>query len=93
VVFEAVSSGRDNRRQDELEKVVEYEATPPILRYVVVESESRSFRAFWRKPGEGVWQREQTDTIGLLWLPEFGLELTFDEIYAGVELGLGTVVP
>jgi Uma2 family endonuclease len=52
VVFEVVSPGAGNRRRDE-EKVDEYESVPSILRYVVVESESRSFRAFWREPGVG----------------------------------------
>ena len=85
VVFEVVSPGRDNRRRDEEDKVDEYESVPAILRYVIVESESRSFRAFWREPGERAWHREPSDMIGLIRLPEFGIDLTLDEVYASVE--------
>jgi Uma2 family endonuclease len=58
VVFEVVPPGRDNRRRDEEDKVDEYESVPAILRYVIIESESRPFRAFWREPGEPAWHRE-----------------------------------
>ena len=56
-----------------------------MLRYVVVESESRSFRAFWREPGEQAWRREAADTAGPILLPEFGIEISHDEVYSGVE--------
>jgi Uma2 family endonuclease len=84
VVFEVVSPGPANRRRDE-DKIDEYESVPSILRYVVVESDSRSFRAFWREPGEQAWHREAPDTAGPIHLPEFGIELTLDEVYAGVD--------
>jgi Uma2 family endonuclease len=84
VVFEVVSPGRGNRRRDE-DKVDEYESVPSILHYVVVESESRSFRAFWREPGEQAWHREAPDAAGPIRLPEFGIDLTLDEVYAGVD--------
>jgi Uma2 family endonuclease len=84
VVFEVVSPGPANRRGDE-EKIDEYESAPSILRYVVVESENRSFRAFWREPGEQAWHREVSDTAGAIRLPEFGIDLTLDEVYAGVD--------
>ena len=85
VVFEVVSPGRDNRRRDEEDKVDEYESVPSILRYVVVESESRSFRAFWREPGERAWHRDPPSTTGPIPLPEFGTALALDEVYAGIE--------
>ena len=84
VVFEVVSPGRGHRRRDE-EKVDEYESVPSILRYVVVESESRSFRTFWREPGEQAWHREAPDAAGSIRLPEFGIDLTLDEVYAGID--------
>ena len=84
VVFEVVSPGRGNRRRDE-EKVDEYESVPSILRYVVVESESRPFRAFWREPGEQVRRRDAADTVGPIRLPEFGIELSLEEVYAGID--------
>ena len=58
IVFEVLSPERENRRRDEDEKVDEYESVPSILRYVIVESESRGIRALWRQPGERQWRRE-----------------------------------
>jgi Uma2 family endonuclease len=84
VVFEVLSPGRENRRRDEEEKVDEYESVPTILRYIVVESEGRGVRVFWREPGDRQWQREPLDTVGPVRLPEFGVTLEFDEIYEGV---------
>ena len=85
VVFEVVSPGRGNRRRDDEDKVDEYESVPSILRYVVVESEGRSFRAFWREPGERAWRREGFDSVGPIGLPEFGIEVSLDEVYAGID--------
>ncbi len=82
VVFEVTSPGRDNRGAED--KVDEYESVPSILRYVIVESESRSFRVFWREPGECAWHRDPPDTTGPIRLPGFGIDLTLDEVYAGV---------
>jgi Uma2 family endonuclease len=85
VVFEVTSPGRDNRRRDEEDKVDEYESVPSILRYVIVESERRSFSVFRREPGERAWHRDPPDMIGPIRLPEFGIDLTLDEVYAGLE--------
>ena len=60
-------------------------SVPSILRYVVVESESRSFRAFWREPGEQAWHQDEADAVGPVRLPEFGIELSLDEVYSAVE--------
>jgi Uma2 family endonuclease len=84
VVFEVVSPGRGNRRRDE-EKIDKYESVPSILRYVVVESESRSFRAFWREPGERAWRWEAVDTVGPICLPEFGIDLSLDDVYSEID--------
>jgi Uma2 family endonuclease len=84
IVFEVVSPGRANRQWDE-DKADEYESVPSILRYIVVESESRSFRAFWREPGEQAWRREEADAAGPIRLPEFGIHLSLDDVYAGVD--------
>jgi hypothetical protein len=59
--------------------------SPSILRYVVVESESRSFRAFWRKPDEQARHGEAPDAAGPIRLPEFGIDLTLDEVYSGID--------
>jgi hypothetical protein len=73
-----------NRQRDE-ENVDKYESVPSILRYVLVESESRSFRAFCREPGEQAWHRDAADTAGPVPLPEFGIDLLLDEIYSGID--------
>lgn len=86
IVFEVLSPGRENRHRDEEEKVDEYESVPSILRYVIVESEKRGVRVFWREPGERSWRSQPIDTEGPLQLREFGVALTFDEIYEGVDL-------
>jgi len=80
VVFEVLSPGKENRRRDEEEKVDEYESVPTILPYVVVESESRGVRVFWRQPGERAWRRKALDEAGPLSVPEFGVTLNFFEI-------------
>jgi Uma2 family endonuclease len=85
IVFEVLSPGRENRRRDEDDKVDEYESVPSILRYAIVESESRGIRVLWREPGERQWRREAFDSKGPLQIPEFGISLTFDEIYEGIE--------
>jgi Uma2 family endonuclease len=87
VVFEVISPDRENRCRDDEEKVDEYESVPSVLRYVVVESESRAFRVFWREPGERAWRRIPPDTVGPIRLAEFGIEITMDEVYAGIEFG------
>lgn len=84
VVFEVLSPGRENRRRDEADKVDEYESVPSILRYVIVESESRGARVFWREPGERPWRREPLDGAGPLRIAEFGICLSFNEIYEGI---------
>ena len=83
-VFEVLSPGHDNRRRDEADKVDEYELLPSILRTMIVDSECRSARMFWREPGERAWHRALADTTGSIRLPEFGIDLTLDEVYAGV---------
>jgi Uma2 family endonuclease len=84
IVFEVLSPGRENRRRDEEEKVDEYGSVPTILRYVIVESESRGVQVFWREPGEREWRREPLQSAGRLRLPEVDISLDFDEIYEGV---------
>jgi len=84
VVFEILSPGKENRERDEVEKVDEYESVPSILRYIIVESESRGARVLWREPGERAWRRAPPDIEGPIGVPEFGIALAFDEIYRGV---------
>ncbi len=85
VVFEVLSPGKENQHRDKDIKVDEYGSVPTILRYGIVESESRGVYVFWRNPGEREWRREPLDSVGPLHVPEFGITLTFDEIYEEVE--------
>jgi Uma2 family endonuclease len=86
VIFEVLSPGRENRRRDEQEKVDEYESVPTILRYAIVESERRSCQVYWREPGDREWRRGTPETNKSIGVPEFGIEVTLDEVYAGIEL-------
>jgi Uma2 family endonuclease len=83
VVIEVLSPGRENRRRDLEEKVDEYGSVPSMLRYVIIESERRGYEVFWRKPGEREWRRGAPETIVAISVPEFGFDLSLDEIYAG----------
>jgi Uma2 family endonuclease len=85
VVFEVLSPGRENRRRDEQDKVDEYESVPTILRYVIVESERRGYQVFWREPGDRAWRRETPEAGLPIGVPEFGVELTLDELYTGID--------
>jgi len=37
------------------------------------------------KPGERAWHQEAPDTAGPIRLPEFGIDLSLDAVYAGVD--------
>jgi Uma2 family endonuclease len=87
MVFEVLSPGRENRRRGEQDKVDEYESVPTILRYVIVESERRGYQVFWREPGDRAWRRKTAEAGGAIAVPEFGIEVALDEVYAGVDFG------
>jgi len=87
MVFEVLSPGRENRRRDEQDKVDEYESVPTILRYVIVESERRGYQVFWREPGDRAWRRGRPEAGGAIAVPEFGIEVALDAVYAGVDFG------
>ena len=84
VVFEVLSPGRENRRRDEQDKVDEYESVPTILRYLVVESERRGYQLFWRECCDREWRRGTPEASKPISVPEFGIELALDAVYAGV---------
>jgi hypothetical protein len=56
---------------------------PSILRYIIIESESRGVPVLWREHGEREWRRGSLDTEGPIGLPEFDIALAFDEVYRG----------
>ncbi len=40
---------------------------------------------FWREPGDREWRGGTPETGRPIDVPEFGIELTLDEVYAGIE--------
>lgn len=82
VVFEILSPGTS--RTDRIEKLREYQATPSIRRYVILEQDSIAAAVFARHDGE--WIARALTGGDLLLLPEIGVELPLADIYADVEL-------
>jgi Uma2 family endonuclease len=82
VVFEVVSTGTS--RTDRIEKVREYQATPSILRYVILEPDSIAATVFERT-GE-TWRGFALADDDTLRMPEIGIELPLRDCYAGVEV-------
>ena len=82
VVFEILS--KSTASKDLGAKSAEYQATPSIRRYVVLEQTHRAARVFQRTP-EG-WDSEHVDENGILDMPEIGISIPLAEIYEGVTL-------
>jgi Uma2 family endonuclease len=82
VVFEVLSPGTS--RTDRIEKLREYQATPSIRRYVILEQDSIAAMAFERQ-GDNWIVRTLIDGDTLA-MPEIGVDLTLADIYADVAL-------
>ncbi len=82
VVFEVLSEG--TAQTDRIEKNEEYRDTPSILRYVMLEQNSRGGMMFARE-GER-WVGSLIGADDVIAMPEIGAELSMAEIYEGVEL-------
>jgi Uma2 family endonuclease len=81
-VFEVVSP--NTSRTDRIEKVREYQATPSIQRYVILEQDSVGATVFERV---GDAWRAFTLTAGdMLSMSEISIELPLDDCYAGLEM-------
>ena len=81
VIFEVLSDS--TARTDVGAKNREYEATPSVQRYVVLEQDEIAGTMFERVNGDWVGHILQPDAI--LRMPEIGIELPLAEVYAGVE--------
>lgn len=83
VVFEVLSpcSGRVDR----ILKVREYAAVPSIRRYVILESTSIGMTVLERDGPNDVWQTTTLTGGDVLRMPEIGIEITADEVYARME--------
>ena len=86
VVFEVLSAGTS--RTDRIEKVQEYQATPSIQRYVILEQGSIGATVFERRPS-GDWAAFALTEGGSLHMPEIGVEVALAEIYADVTFPSG----
>ena len=78
VVFEVLSESTS--RTDRIDKVREYQATPSILRYVILEQDSIGATVFVRN-GE-LWSASTISDNDDLRMPEIGVEFRLQELYA-----------
>ena len=80
VVFEVLSPS--TARDDRIVKAREYQATPSVQRYVMLEQDGVSATVYARS-GE-TWTHEILIADSVLALPEIGVELPLAELYEGV---------
>ncbi len=83
VVVEVLSSS--TARVDRIEKNREYEATPSIQRYILLEQEAIAAEVYWRDAGH--WVRATVTGDGVLAMPEIAVEVPLAEAYAGLDMG------
>jgi Uma2 family endonuclease len=82
VVFEVVSP--TTSRIDRIAKLREYQATPSIMRYVILEQDGVAATVFARE--NGVWTAWPLTDGDTLDMPEAGIKLPLADIYGDVEL-------
>ena len=80
VVFEVLSPS--TARDDRIVKAREYQATPSVQRYVMLEQDGVSATVYARS-GE-TWTHEILIADSILALPEIGVELPLAELYDGI---------
>ena len=83
IVFEVVSPS--SIREDRIVKPVEYAAVPSIRRYVIVEQTVVGLTVLWRERDEP-WRFQTLKAGDILTLPEIGVEIPVDGLYARVTL-------
>lgn len=81
VVFEVLSPSTS--RTDRIEKLREYQATPSIQRYVILEQDSIGAMVFARQ--DELWVINVLTEADVLRMPEIGIELGLSEIYADAD--------
>ncbi len=82
VVFEVLSPGTS--RTDRIEKLREYQATPSILRYIILEQDSVAATVFAREGDH--WDARVLTGGEILELPEIDAAIPLSDIYADVAL-------
>ena len=80
--FEVVSPGSE--RTDRVDKVREYAAVPSLRRYVILEQTAPVLTVLHRADAGAGWGTFPLAAGESLELPEFGVAVPVDEIYAGV---------
>ena len=80
VVFEVLSPS--TTRTDRIAKVREYQATPSVQRYVMLEQDGAAAVVYAR--AGAVWTHEILTAESVLALPEIGFELPLAELYEGI---------
>ena len=82
VVFEVISD--DTARTDRIEKLREYQATPSIRRYIILEQKSIGAMMFARE-GD-IWSVVALTEGDIVGMPEIGTDIPLAELYAGLDL-------
>jgi Uma2 family endonuclease len=82
VVFEVLSAGTS--RTDRIEKLREYQATPSIQRYVILEQDSIAAMVFTRQGSD--WSAGALTAGETLAMPEIDVELPLSDIYPDATL-------
>ena len=80
VVFEVLSPS--TTRTDRIAKVREYQATPSVQRYVMLEQDGVAAVVYAR--AGAVWTHEILTAESILALPEIGVDLPLAELYEGI---------
>jgi Uma2 family endonuclease len=80
IVFEVLSPS--TTRGDRIVKAREYQATPSVQRYIMLEQDGVSATVYARS-GE-TWTHEILVTDSMLALPEIGISLPLAELYEGI---------
>jgi Uma2 family endonuclease len=80
VVFEVASPG--SSRTDRIDKLREYQATPSIRRYVILEQDSIAATVFSRLGSD--WIARALTEGDVPQIPEIGIEIPLADIYDGV---------
>jgi Uma2 family endonuclease len=81
IVFEVLSSS--TARNDRIVKAREYQATPSVRRYVMLEQDSVGATVYARSAE--LWTHEILIAGSGLSLPEIGVELSLAELYEGID--------
>jgi Uma2 family endonuclease len=84
VVFEVLGPSLANSRTDRIEKLREYQATPSIRRYVILEQDSIAATVFTRQ--DDIWDARALTAGETLAMPEIDVALPLADIYVDVTL-------